>query len=61
VVLKHTCGPIQLRSTLKALNDGGPRTLERVWPAGLAIFERNPDGLLAALRLYDDIDRSLAG
>jgi limonene-1,2-epoxide hydrolase len=27
--------------------------------AGLAVFERNPDGLVAALRLYDDIDRSL--
>src|SRR5262245_13341461 len=27
--------------------------------AALAVFERTPDGLLAAIRLYDDIDRSM--
>ncbi len=49
-----------------ALNTGDIRDLQTVWPgevtddlppqAGLAVYERGSDGLLAAARSYDDIE-----
>jgi hypothetical protein len=29
--------------------------------AGIAIFERRPDGLLAAVRIYDDVEPPMSG
>jgi hypothetical protein len=49
-----------------ALNHGDSHALETAWPgevavylppqAGLGVYERGPEGLLTAARVYDDIE-----
>ncbi len=39
-----------------ALDSGDAEAIVKPPPAGIGVYERGPDGLLAAVRVYDDVE-----